>query len=57
MPDAPTDFWTPQLFKDELVELTRHLGIAERYAVVGQSWGGMLARSRRSPPTRPCTTP
>jgi L-proline amide hydrolase len=32
-----------QLFKDELVDLTRELGIAERYAVVGQSWGGMLA--------------
>ncbi|HXV33995.1 MAG TPA: proline iminopeptidase-family hydrolase [Gaiellaceae bacterium] len=43
LPDAPAGFWTPQLFKDELVELTRHLGIAERYAVVGQSWGGMLA--------------
>ena len=43
LPDAPVEFWTPQLFKDELVELTRHLGIAERYAVVGQSWGGMLA--------------
>jgi L-proline amide hydrolase len=43
LPDARAEFWTPQLFKDELVELTRHLGIAERYAVVGQSWGGMLA--------------
>lgn len=43
LPDAPADFWTPQVFKDELVELTRHLGIAERYAIVGQSWGGMLA--------------
>jgi L-proline amide hydrolase len=43
LPDAPADFWTPQLFKDELVELTRQLGIAGRYAVVGQSWGGMLA--------------
>jgi L-proline amide hydrolase len=43
LPDAPSDFWTPQLFKDELVELTRHLGVAGRYAVVGQSWGGMLA--------------
>jgi L-proline amide hydrolase len=32
-----------QLFKDELVDLTRHLGIEGRYAVVGQSWGGMLA--------------
>src|SRR5918911_5367532 len=40
--DAPADFWTVQLFKDELVDLTRHLGIADRYAVVGQSWGGML---------------
>ena len=63
LPDAPADFWTPQLFKDELVELTRHLGIADRYAVVGQSWGGMLAMEhaldhppgcvRSSSPTRP----
>jgi L-proline amide hydrolase len=43
LPDAPAEFWTVQLFKDELVDLTRHLGIAERYVVVGQSWGGMLA--------------
>ena len=43
LPDAPAEFWTPQLFKDELVALTEHLGIADRYAVVGQSWGGMLA--------------
>jgi L-proline amide hydrolase len=43
LPDAPVDFWTPQLFKDELRELTRHLEIADRYAIVGQSWGGMLA--------------
>jgi len=43
LPDAPADFWTVQLFKDELVALTEHLGIADRYAVVGQSWGGMLA--------------
>jgi L-proline amide hydrolase len=43
LPDAPAAFWSPQLFKDELVELTRHLGVAGRYAVVGQSWGGMLA--------------
>jgi hypothetical protein len=26
------------LFKDELVELVRHLGVADRYAVVRQ-WG------------------
>ena len=43
LPDAPAEFWTVQLFKDELVDLTRELGIAARYAVVGQSWGGMLA--------------
>jgi len=43
LPDSPADFWTVQLFKDELADLTRHLGIAGRYAVVGQSWGGMLA--------------
>ena len=43
LPDAPAEFWTVQLFKDELVALTEELGIADRYAVVGQSWGGMLA--------------
>jgi len=43
LPDAAPEFWTPQLFKDELVALTRHLGIDRRHAVVGQSWGGMLA--------------
>lgn len=42
LPEAPVEFWTPQLFKDELVALTQHLGIADRYAVLGQSWGGML---------------
>ena len=43
LPDASPEFWSPQLFKDELVELTRNLGVDDRYAVVGQSWGGMLA--------------
>ena len=36
-------FWTTQLFKDELAALVDHLGIAGRYHVLGQSWGGMLA--------------
>jgi len=40
---APASFWTPEVFKDELAALVAHLGIAARYAVVGQSWGGMLA--------------
>jgi len=43
LPDAPAEFWTTELFTQELADLVRHLGIAERYAVVGQSWGGMLA--------------
>jgi L-proline amide hydrolase len=43
LPEAPAEFWSPQLFKDELAELTQHLGVTGRYAVVGQSWGGMLA--------------
>ncbi|MDQ3981073.1 MAG: proline iminopeptidase-family hydrolase, partial [Actinomycetota bacterium] len=32
----------PELFKRELVELTKALGV-ERYHLYGQSWGGMLA--------------
>jgi L-proline amide hydrolase len=40
--DAPTDFWTVELFVRELDLLIEHLGIGERYHVLGQSWGGML---------------
>ena len=40
--DAPVEFWTPELFMEELVLLTQHLGIGDNYAIVGQSWGGML---------------
>lgn len=36
------DFWTVRLFLDELENLTRELGIAGGYHVIGQSWGGML---------------
>jgi L-proline amide hydrolase len=41
--DAPKNFWTVALFLKELDNLTRHLGIAQRYNLLGQSWGGMLA--------------
>lgn len=41
LPDAPADFWTPQLFVDEFHAVRTALGI-ERYHVLGQSWGGML---------------
>ncbi|MHB8695679.1 MAG: proline iminopeptidase-family hydrolase [Solirubrobacteraceae bacterium] len=41
-PNAPADFWTVELFCRELAALVKHLDIAERYHVLGQSWGGML---------------
>jgi L-proline amide hydrolase len=42
LPDQPASFWTVQLFLDELDNLLAHLGIAGRYHLLGQSWGGML---------------
>jgi len=36
------DFWTVDLFLEELDALLNHLGIQDRYAYLGQSWGGML---------------
>jgi L-proline amide hydrolase len=41
--DADPGFWTVELFLAELDNLLAHLGIAGRYDVIGQSWGGMLA--------------
>ena len=40
--DAPKDFWTVDLFLAELDNLLVQLGIKDRYALLGQSWGGML---------------
>jgi len=40
--EKPADFWTPELFMEELVLLTKHLKIQDSYALLGQSWGGML---------------
>ncbi len=42
LPEKGPDFWTPALFLDELDTLLKHLGIEDRYAFLGQSWGGML---------------
>jgi L-proline amide hydrolase len=42
LPDAAVEFWTVELFRRELSALVEHLGIAGRYHVLGQSWGGML---------------
>lgn len=36
-------FWTVALFLAELDNLLAHLGVAARYDMLGQSWGGMLA--------------
>jgi L-proline amide hydrolase len=43
LPDAAPEFWTVQLFVDELDNLLNGLGIADGYHLLGQSWGGMLA--------------
>ncbi len=43
LPQMGADFWTPQLFVDELENLVDHLGARPGFHVLGQSWGGMLA--------------
>jgi len=43
LPEQPTEFWQVALFLAELDNLLAHLGIADNYALLGQSWGGMLA--------------
>ncbi|WP_428028933.1 proline iminopeptidase-family hydrolase [Ancylobacter sp.] len=42
LPEKGPEFWTVDLFLAELDALLAHLGIAGRYAFLGQSWGGML---------------
>jgi L-proline amide hydrolase len=43
LPDRGADFWTVELFLEELDTLLAWLGIADNYHLLGQSWGGMLA--------------
>jgi L-proline amide hydrolase len=43
LPDADPSFWTPELFVEELATVVEHLGIADDFHLLGQSWGGMLA--------------
>ena len=40
--DKGADFWTIDLFLDELENLLEQLGISDNYHLLGQSWGGML---------------
>jgi len=44
LPDRGADFWTVDLFQAQLDSLLEHLGIADRYHLLGQSWGGFLAQ-------------
>ncbi|MGD0054486.1 MAG: proline iminopeptidase-family hydrolase [Acidimicrobiales bacterium] len=52
LPERGGDFWTVDLFLEELENLLVTLGIAERYDLLGQSWGGMLGAEHaiRQPP-------
>jgi L-proline amide hydrolase len=43
LPDRGGDFWSVELFLDELDNLLGALGVAGDYHLLGQSWGGMLA--------------
>ncbi|EFW78661.1 proline iminopeptidase-family hydrolase [Pseudomonas savastanoi] len=43
LPHESREFWTVDLFLRELNNLLAHLGIEGNYALLGQSWGGMLA--------------
>ncbi|MGC5016853.1 proline iminopeptidase-family hydrolase [Streptosporangium sp. DT93] len=48
LPDKGADFWTVQLFLDELDNLLRALAIDDNYLLFGHSWGGMLAAKHAS---------
>uniref|UniRef100_A0A0W0EYD6 AB hydrolase-1 domain-containing protein n=2 Tax=Moniliophthora roreri TaxID=221103 RepID=A0A0W0EYD6_MONRR len=41
-PDSPAEFWTVDLYNDELDNLLRHLGIREDFDLLGHSWGGVF---------------
>lgn len=43
LPDAPAESWTVDLFVEELRAVVDALGIGDRFHLLGQSWGGMLA--------------
>jgi len=50
---VPKEFWTVDLFMDELDNVLAHLGIGAEFDLAGHSWGGMLAAhyvSYRHPP-------
>ena len=42
LPDKGAEFWTVDLFIEELHSLIAYLGLTQGYYLLGQSWGGML---------------
>jgi L-proline amide hydrolase len=52
LPEKDADFWTVDLFLEELENLLTALGVNDRYHLLGQSWGGMLGAEHaiRQPP-------
>lgn len=51
--NVPKEFWTVDLFMDELHNVIHHLGISANFDLAGHSWGAMLAAhyvSHRHPP-------
>ncbi|KAH7869187.1 Alpha/Beta hydrolase protein [Lentinula edodes] len=42
-PNSPAEFWSMELFKDELDNLLNHLGIRGNFVLLGHSWGGTIA--------------
>jgi proline-specific peptidase len=50
--EKPAEFWTIDLFIDELINLTKQLKIDDAFDLLGHSWGGVLATEfevRRGP--------
>ncbi|KAJ4463918.1 proline-specific peptidase [Lentinula edodes] len=42
LPNKPKEFWTSELFMDELENLLQSLGVSSDFDLLGCSWGGML---------------
>lgn len=42
LPNKPKEFWTMDLFVDELENLIAHLGVGKAFDLLGHSFGGMI---------------
>ena len=41
--DKPSEFWSVELFKEELNLILKELKVSKKYILIGQSWGGILS--------------